>query len=324
LSEEESNNRQPTQGWNTYWEGVSGSQEFASGGVSHPGFAVFWADALGEFFAARPESRTLDIATGSGTVIERLSLVPGISLESVTCVDIAQAAVDGVKSRFPDVSGVVADANLIPLEPGQFDLITSQFGIEYAGPGAIDEAVRLLAPGGYLIFLMHLHSGALHRNCLATIDALSRVQQANFFELAKTFFEAGFAAVRGADRTPYDRAAKQMNPVIQELESILSQHGENAADGTVYYLYNTLQNIHKRIQYYEPDEVSDWLETADLEISKHLERMRSMNNSALNKAEIEAIRTILINKGLTPSQAEPLLFEGDPLPFAWALQATNA
>jgi len=324
LSEEESNNGQPTQGWNTYWEGVSGSQEFTSGGVSHPGFAVFWADALGEFFAARPESRTLDIATGSGTVIDSLSLVPGISLDTVSCVDIAQAAVDGVKNRFPDVNGVVADANLIPLEPGQFDLITSQFGIEYAGPGAIDEAVRLLAPGGYLIFLMHIHSGALHRSCLATIDALSRVRQANFFKFSKAYFEAGFAAVRGADRAPYESAAKELNPVIQELESILTQHGENVADGTIYYLYTTIQNIHNRIQYYEPDEVFDWLKTADLELSKHLERMRSMNNSALNKAEIEGIRTILINKGLVPSQAEPLLFEGDPLPFAWALQASNA
>ena len=323
LADENSDNLQLTQGWNTYWEGASGSQAFASGGVSNPGFAAFWSDALAEFFAARPGSKTLDIATGSGAVIESLSLAPGAKLENVTCVDIAKAAVDGVKSRFPDVEGVVADANLIPLESGEFDLITSQLGIEYAGPGAIDEAVRLLAPGGHMIFLLHFHSGALHLNCLATVDALSRVRQANFFAVTEGFLNAGFAAVRGEDRAPYDDAGKQMNPVIKELESIMSEHGENVADGTIDYLYSTLQKIHSRIQYYDPEETLNWLASLDIELAKYQERMQSMNDCALTKKTIEGIRTILVNKGLSPSQAEPLLFAGDPLPYAWALQASR-
>jgi len=323
LADKNPDNEQLTAGWNTYWEGASGSQAFASGGVSNPGFAAFWSDALAEFFAARPGSKTLDIATGSGAVVESLSLAPGAKLENVSCVDIAKAAVDGVKDRFPDIQGIVADANLIPLESGEFDLITSQLGIEYAGPGAIDEAVRLLAPGGHMIFLLHFHSGALHQNCLATIAALSRVRRSNFFALTEAFLSAGFAAVRGEDRALYDDAAKQMNPVIKELESIMSEHGETVADGTIDYLYSTLQKIHSRIQYYEPEETLNWLSTMDVELAKYQERMQSMNNCALNKAAIEGIRTILINKGLSPSQAEPLLFEGDPLPYAWALQASK-
>ena len=199
MADDNSDTGQLTEGWNTYWEGASGSQAFASGGVSNPGFAAFWSDALAEFFAARPGSKTLDIATGSGAVVESLSLTPGVKLENVSCVDIAKAAVDGVMERFPAVAGIVADANLIPLETREFDLITSQLGIEYAGPGAIDEAVRLLAPGGHMIFLLHFHSGALHQNCLTTIDALRRVRQSNFFVLTEGFLGAGFAAVRGGE-----------------------------------------------------------------------------------------------------------------------------
>jgi ubiquinone/menaquinone biosynthesis C-methylase UbiE len=324
LAHDELNEQSIADGWKTYWEGVSGSQAFTTGGASHPGFAAFWSGAFGEFFATRPKARTLDIATGSGAVIQSLSTTPGVELQNICCVDIAEAAVDGVKTRFPGVEGVVADANSIPLEAGGFELITSQFGIEYAGPGALDEAVRLLAPDGYLMFLMHIDSGALHQECLAAIDSLRRVREARFFELTTTFFEAGFAAVRGADRAPYDTAAGYMNPVIQELEAIMTQHGEKAADGTIDYLYSTLQKIHSRIQYYEPDEVLNWLKTSDAEVSKYLDRMQSMNACALNKAEIEGIRNLLINNGMQPSQAEPLQFEGDPLPFAWTLQVTTA
>jgi len=174
------------------------------------------------------------------------------------------------------------------------------------------------------MFLVHIHSGALHRECLAAMDALHQVRQANFFQLAENFLETGFAAVRGADRAPYDSAAKQLNPVIRQLESIMSQHGENVANGLIDYLYSTVQDIHGRIQYYDPEEVLSWLRTANAESSKYLERMESINRSALTTATIEELRMALINKGLAPSPAEPLLFEGSPLPFAWALQASSA
>jgi hypothetical protein len=174
------------------------------------------------------------------------------------------------------------------------------------------------------MFLLHINSGALHHECLAAIDALHRVRESRFFELAGQFFEAGFAAVRGADRGPYEAAARNLNPVVKEIEAIMTRHGENAADGTIHYLYSTLQSIHERIQYYDPDEVLGWLKTSDTEVSKYLKRMKSMSACALNKGEIEGIRTLMINKGLQPGQAEPLQFEGDPLPYAWALQVTTA
>ncbi len=324
MSQDELHKGEAAQAWDTYWEGAGDSSAFTSGGAGHPGFQAFWSDAFGEYFKQHPGARTLDIGTGSGAVIEYLSLVPGAQLDKVSCVDIAEDAVNGVQDRFPAVTGVVADANQIPLEPGSFDLVTSQFGVEYAGPGAIDEAIRLLAPGGHLIFLLHFQGGALHQSCQATLDALQRVQKVDFFALTTAFLTAGFAAVRGADRGPYDSAAKQLNPAIKELESILSQHGEGVADRTIEYLYSTLQNIHSRIEHYDADEVLNWLAAMEQELPKYLQRMESMHRSVLNKAAIEGIRTMLANKGLPQNQAQPLLFEGDPLPFAWVLQASNA
>ncbi len=323
MSQQESKNGQSPEAWDSYWEGAAAGSSFTAGGVLHPGFAAFWQDALTEFLSTRPEASILDIGTGNGAVIDYLQKVPDSNLKNVSCVDLSKAAVDGVLGRFPDVTGVVADAGAIPLDAGSFDLITSQFGVEYAGSDGIDEAARLLAPGGHLMLLLHVHSGALHQRSLEAIDALMRVRLSNFVSLAYDFFEAGFAAVKGADRTAYDSAAKALNPAITELDAILSQHGEHVADGTIVYLYTTVQKMHSRIQYYDAEESLAWLRTMGEELKHHEERMLAMDKTALDQEGVEAIRTTLVKKGLMPSQAQPLLFEGDPLPFAWVLQAAN-
>ena len=56
-----------------------------------------------------------------------------------TCIDISESAISTLVDRFPEVSGVVADARAIPLESESYDVAASQFGIEYAGLEAIDE-----------------------------------------------------------------------------------------------------------------------------------------------------------------------------------------
>ena len=320
---DDQDNTHATQGWNTYWQGQSDTKINSPGGVSHPVFPKFWALALGEFLAIKPDGKILDIGTGNGALIEYLSQVPNINLKNASCVDVSRAAIDAVQQRFPDVTGIAADAADIPLDAGCFDLITSQFGIEYAGPAAIDEATRLLAPGGSLLFLMHMQSGALYQECSAAIDALDRVAASNFLALASDFFTQGFAAVRGGDRAPYEKAARELNPAIQELESILSEHGEHVAGDTIVYLHSTVQNMHSRIQYYDPDEVLGWLQTTAKELLKHAQRMESMRAAAMDEESFKKLTERLESQGLRLEKAVPLQVEGDALPVAWLLQASD-
>ncbi len=66
------NNSITTRGWSTYWAGAQNAEAYASAGVSHPMFAAFWDATLSEFLATQSNARILDIATGSGAIIERL------------------------------------------------------------------------------------------------------------------------------------------------------------------------------------------------------------------------------------------------------------
>lgn len=310
-------------GWDTYWKGARDADAYTSGGVSHPAIASFWGDTLSDLFGALDRGKLLDIATGSGAVVEHISQQHGMEKCEVTCVDISNAAIEGVRSRFPNVIGVVADANSIPLDSGQYDLVTSQFGIEYAGLAAIDELTRLLAPDGTLILLMHIQPGIVFRECATARDAIERTQKSGFMRHSLRFFEAGFAAVRGADRAPYEQAALQFNPAIQELESILSEHGEHVAGDTISRLYADVQRIHSRMQYYEPNDVLDWLRNMDKELVEYEARMESMCAAAIDAKTFNEICENLRGQGFNIVSGEPLLVADDKLPIAWILRANR-
>ena len=309
--------------WETYWQGIKQSGNFGAGGATHPGFGVFWTDALGTFLADRPDARILDIGSGSGALLGYIDAIPDTTLANVRCVDVSPSAVDSVRARFPDVTGVVADAASIPLDDGSCDLALSQFGVEYAGTAGVWEAMRLLAPGGKCIFLMHFKGGALYEECNATIAALQRVLDSGFVPRAREYFEAGFGAVRGGARDSYDEAARQLDPAIRELEAIIAEHGELVADGTIAYLYSNAKEIHSNIANVEPDKVLGWLDQLEQELGQHLNRMHAMHASALDEPAFKEIHDRLLAMELRIDQAEALYFGKGPLPFAWALVASR-
>lgn len=313
-----------TRGWDTYWKGTCDSDSYAAGGTRHPVIKAFWDEALGRILMPTDgDIRVLDIATGSGAVVESLSRVAADRDFDITCVDISEAAIESVGERFPAVTGIVADARSIPLEDRSYHLVTSQFGAEYAGMGALDEAARLLAPGGNLIMLVHIRPGIIFNECRASLDAVRRTQRAEFVEHALRFFEAGFAAVRGADRTAYDKAGLGLNRAIRELESILDKHGEEVAGGTIARLYADIERIHSRIQHYEPDEVTDWLRIMADRLAAYAERMASMCKSAVDKKSFREICARMEKQGLTLVRGKPLAPSGGSLPIAWIVHAVR-
>lgn len=312
-----------TRGWDTYWQGARDSDAYASGGVSHPAVAAFWDEVLAGILSRYGRARILDIATGSGAVIESLSRHGDEQNFDVTCVDISDAAVDNVRKRFPEVTGVVADANEIPLDSGSFDLVTSQFGIEYAGLGAFDEATRLLDDGGTLVLLVHTRPGSIYEECAVARTAVERTRRCEFVPLAIRFFEAGFGAVRGADRVPYDRAGTALNPAIQEVGAILAEFGEHVAGDTIIRLYSDVQRIHTRIQHYDPNEVLTWLRSMQTELAQYEERMASMCDAAFDERHFDEVCARLRENGLDVDRAEALRPNDSAPPLAWILQAAR-
>lgn len=317
------NPSQVADSWDTYWHGTGDVGAFSRGGATHPAILAFWDDFFQDVKQDYNTPKIIDIASGNGAVVERGIATFGDQEVDFTCLDVSEAAITNICDRFPHVHGMVTDARSIPLDSGSFEVATSQFGVEYAGPEAIEEVARLLAPGGRLALLLHSQSGSIHQECVESLDAVIRLQESRFIPHTIDMLSAGFEAVRGADRGPYDAAAKKLDPAIRGLEAIMKQYGAHVAGDTISRLYNDVAGIHERIQHYEPDEVLDWLNRMGGELDAYAGRMSSMSDAAIDSDELKNICDGLRSLDYTIQRAVPMVVPDNELPLAWVLIATR-
>ena len=310
--------------WDKYWQGSERSGAYSADGASHPAVLGFWS----EFFGANQDNfenaSIVDFASGSGAVIKSAESVFGKQLPEFTCIDISKSAIQSLLQGYPGVHGIVADVRSIPLQSGHYDVVTSQFGIEYAGLDAIDEAMRLVASHGLLAMLIHHRHGGIYRQCAASVDAIRQLMAANFIPHAVAMFDEGFKVVRGAEQSKYKAAARQFAPAIRTMESIMQQYGNGVADGTILRLYRDIRGVHERMPNYDPGEVLDWLRRMQAEIEAYGGRMRSMCDSAIDADEFETLCRRIENDGFDLTRRDPLMIPDRGEPLAWALLATRS
>lgn len=310
--------------WDTYWQGAWSGLAYGCGGVNHPFIKAFWDDLLSTQIETEHDPKILDVATGNGAIVEAIFRIFGDSRPSVTCVDVSPAAIANVTSRFPDVRGVVADAGDLPFSDHGFDLVTSQFGVEYAGVEAIFDLPRQVAPGGRIVMLLHCSDGLINEESAMNLQAVQRLQDSGFLPLAVDLFTKGFAAVRGADRAPYDAAGKAFAPAVRKVENILLEMGEHVAADTVYRLYNDVARIHQKMPSYDPQEVLAWLRSMESELVAYVGRMQSMLDAAIDKESFMKLRDDLENRKFSLLRAEPLIPAEGTRPLAWTLVAEKS
>ncbi|MBL4630811.1 MAG: methyltransferase domain-containing protein [Paraglaciecola sp.] len=315
------NTSQTNKSWDKYWQGTGDIAAFTSGGVSHPAIRAFWIEFFNSAKQNYSKPSLIDIASGNGAVVESALAAFNGKQNQITSLDISGAAIENINSRFPTVKGIVADACSIPRESGSFTVVTSQFGVEYAGQDAIYEAARLVSTEGLLALLLHYDSGTIHQECEQSLNAIKRLQNSQFIVLAIEMFTAGFKAVQGGPRSAYESAAKKLAPAINELEAIMNEYGQHVAGDTIVRIYNDVGEIHQRIQHYDPGEILNWLKTMEGELDAYAKRMSSMSHSAINSTNFNVIKVGLIERGFSIERAETLLVQEHDFPMAWILIA---
>jgi len=321
MNNQHSNPSQVADSWDTYWHGTGDVGAYSSGGVNHPLILAFWDEFFAQVKQNNKAVKIIDIASGNGAVVERALAVFADQKVDITCLDVSEAAINNIRDRFPQVDGIVTDARNIPLDSEGYDIATSQFGVEYAGIEAINEAARMLTQGGQLALMLHNQQSSIHQECVESLDAIARLQASQFIPFAIEMFDTGFKAVRGADRGPYEVAATKLAPAISALEDIMRQYGQQVAGDTISRLYNDVDQIHQRIQHYEPAEILDWLRRMDGELDAYAGRMSSMSESAIDTESFDRICQDLRDQGFTTERAEPLKTNDQDQPLAWVLIA---
>ncbi|MCP4048108.1 MAG: class I SAM-dependent methyltransferase [Gammaproteobacteria bacterium] len=317
----ESENLPLIESWDSYWQGALTSDAYTGGESTHPLVLGFWDDYFRNVDGREDNPKIIDIASGSGAVVGCASSVFSGSLPEFTCLDASDSAINMLEERFPGVHGVVADAANIPLDSANYDIATSQFGVEYAGLDALDEMVRLIAPDGELVLMLHYRDGIIFQECTASLEAVKEMEAAEFGPKCINMFEAGFAAMQSGDLEHYQAAVKAFAPAIKAMEAIMMKHGRDVAAGTILKVYRDVRTIHSRMRHYDPLEIKEWLLNFQQEMVAYGGRMASMRGAAIDASQFEQVRDKLLEEGFEILRGESLAQSEQDLPLAWTLIA---
>jgi ubiquinone/menaquinone biosynthesis C-methylase UbiE len=310
--------------WDAFWRAYDKAVKPEDAGARDPATTHFWDAFFHRTLADRSEANLIDIACGHGPVT-------GIAIAAAQdcgtalaahCADYSQVAIDELLKRFPGVEGIACDARSIPHADRQFDYVVSQFGLEYAGAAAFEEAARLVADGGTLAVLVHLAGGAIHAECAENLAGAEALRRTQLMPLVRNAFEAGFAAIEGnATATTFREAEKRLAPAVDAAKRLLSDKGPLAAGGLLAKLLRDIGHMYTRMQNFVPAEVFAWIDGMSAELDSYEGRMASMTRAAIDESGIAAIADAVAAMGLQIEPARVLSLEESGLPAAWILVA---
>jgi len=297
------------QGWADYWQhdGDGGEVFVNARGERHPALADFWSTV---FDRVPPNAGIIDIASGAGSIFAHLPAGHSFQLHAA---DIAEEALQALAERIPGVATTVCSADAVPFDDGYFDLVVSQFGIEYAGIDAFAEAARLVAPGGRLDCLCHVEDGYIDSNNKAQLDEARYLDESQFIDLCIDLTRAGYSD----DAGDMQRTEAAFLPIARNIAA-----GMKRCRGGIHsHLFQGFRKLfEERRDYDEADSIS-WLEDMRGELEKNIDRLSRMRSAALSTADTASIIENLKSVGLQEIQFELFTTEGNHLPVAWSLSA---
>lgn len=312
--------------WNLYWRRAGNVPVFGQFTKNGDSLRIFWAEYLAQALADPERNRVLDMACGSGAVSTVAADVAeradsGIQL---FCLDYSGDAVTDLRRRMPQVGAVASDAGAAPFAGGAFDVVASQFGLEYAGPAAFVEAARLISANGVLCAICHLGSGPIHRECLDNLDTVETVLGCRFLPLAKSAFDALFALDRGdGSAQAAQEAHRALTEAAATMRRLIETKGAQAASGTPARLFQDVGYMYNQRRKFVPRQVFEWIDLMSGEVTAYAGRMRAMSQAALDETAIGDIRRSLISAGLSVEEPQKLPLGPDAEPGAWVLKAAR-
>lgn len=318
--------------WDAYWRNAREASIFRDGGPKDEMLERFWTRFLNQFFSTNTfstEPKILDIACGYGavtnhTVTSAGNQAPDLGLQ-LYALDTSPAALREVRTRFPRLHCVAGSAALLPFPDETFDLVTSQFGLEYAGDMALLEAARIVKPGGQIGFIMHKRDGGIYRECADNLSALDAVRQSNILQCFAGIFKTAQAVQQSrAGREKFREADEKFSRAVAATEDIFRRFGKEVADGMVYRLYNDIAHMYRRFNVYDPQEVYNWINLMVDEVDTYAGRMASMLKAARNEEEFMQLTGDLKERYFNIQVRDVLNMGKAQIPSAWVLAAEKS
>ncbi len=251
-------------------------------------------------------ARVLDLATGDGAVLGKIRRArPDLKLIGVDSARRLPAGPKGVHLR----AGVPMER--LPFPNGHFDLVTSQFGLEYGNVPAVSaEVARTLKPAGRFQFIVHHADGPIvAHNDKRRAGLAWALQESGIVQRARALVKsraiaplptpASFraAAAEARSRFPSQSVAEEFClAVLQTLEL-----GRAAPPAQSIEVLNTLES----------------------RATNELQRIDALRRAACGPGAISDIMGHLRAAGLAVEAPSLLRDTGCAQPFAWLLSGVR-
>ncbi|MBY6186717.1 class I SAM-dependent methyltransferase [Marinobacter hydrocarbonoclasticus] len=286
--------------WDNYWQY---SQQTVNDDAWNRSANASWAALKG---AIEPHWRCLDLACGNGHLIQLLSPA-GASWVGTDLARISPPAGIEFHARVP--------LQKQPFENAQFDLVVSQFGIEYGPrPDTFDEALRVLKPGGQFQFLMHHRHSTISRALEAENRDIEHLKSGQLSDAV----EALIAVLARQDLARTDPA---IVAAVESVKAALAAISQTASAGFVGYLNQGIDHVVNRMgQQSVEQKVDVWRKGLDALWQCH-QRNKDQLDAAL---DAEAADAIVSQIGASTSHIECRLVKAEGAAMGWCLQGTKA
>ncbi|WP_395342133.1 class I SAM-dependent methyltransferase [Ningiella sp. W23] len=295
--------------WLEYWKQDELNEDVFTDkqGRKHEKLKAFWQS---KFSSIDGESQVLDVASGAGAVFRCLDSTSSLNLHAL---DISADALDKLKSDFPNCTTYPMALDSAKFEEKRFDLIVSQFGIEYLGFDGFLEAAKLMSDGGQCVFLSHYESGAIDIITQQSLHGLQQLQKNEFLAKAKRVAQAFI----GDERRQVEAAVAD----FMNVEPLISQSSASMPESHHAHVYNGVKQLLSNFNQYENQHILDWLSTASNQVSENLMRLQSMHNAALSQSDIDELNAQLSSFGVKIELVSPFYLREGDLPVAWEIHA---
>lgn len=294
--------------WSEYWrqDGAGGEVFVGTDGKGNAEIGAFWASLFEDLETG---SRVIDIACGAGSIFRHARETGACQL---VAADLSIDALTLLRERTDGVEPVAASASALPFPPGCFDLVVSQFGVEYAGQAAFEEAFHLLRPGGRIVTLTHIRDGAIDRKNAALEAGVRKAEELDFIALALQLTRAAFSGV-GAEE-----AVRRFQPAERAMAAFIMEH----PGGLHEHLYAGFRQLFERRARYDESDILGWLNGMASEIELNRLRFHEMRRAALGDKAIEQVRCAAERCGVTLDISQ-LILAGHAIPVAWRIEGTR-
>jgi ubiquinone/menaquinone biosynthesis C-methylase UbiE len=292
------------QGWRDYWKDGRGASCMPDNPATARDLSKHWES---QFADLAEGSRILDVATGNGVLLAHAATAAARAGKTFSLTGIDLANIDPLR-HVPDfadslrgarfIGGVAAEK--LPLPDAGFELVISQYGLEYAHlDAALAEVERVLVAGGRLIWLAHCSDSLIvsqNQESAAQVDFLL-ADGSPLYVMHQ--FVARVKKGRGLQRT-----TENLRVSLTEAEAFCRTH---PPANVVQEVCTTIAETAQRWQAYRASDLESMLNDSQTRLIRFRQRINDLSAAVLTPARIDLLRSRLCKPqwdrvGISPLQ----------------------